>query len=58
MIKNGRKVATTNDKNNNDWEIKGAKDSLEIKIPNNKLLEKSGDGKIKIPPINPTIIET
>ena len=58
MIKKGRKVATTNDKNNSDWEIKGAKVSLEIKIPNSKLFEKSGDGKIKIPPINPIIIET
>ena len=57
-MKNGRKVATKNDKNNKDWEMKGVKDSLEIKIPNNKLFEKSGDGKIKIPPINPTIMET
>ena len=56
-MKNGRKVATTKDKNNSDWETKGANDSFDIKIPTNKLFEKSGDGNIKKPPINPTIIE-
>ena len=56
-MKNGRKVATTKDKNNNDWETKGANNSFGIKIPISKLLEKSGAGNIKKPPINPTIIE-
>ena len=57
-MKKGRKVATTKDKNNSDWEIKGANNSLGIKIPTNKLFEKSGVGNIKKPPINPIIIET
>ena len=57
-MKNGKKVATVNDKNNNDWETKGENISFGIMIPINKLFEKSGDGKIKIPPINPTIMET
>ena len=53
----GRKVATTNDKNNKDWAIKGENISLGINIPTNKLLEKSGKGNIKKPPSNPTTIE-
>ena len=55
---NGRKVATTKDKNNNDSETKGEKNSFGIKIPTNRLFEKSGTGNIKNHPINPTIIET
>ena len=57
MIKNGKKVATTKDKNNNDWEIKGPNNSLGIKTPTNKLFEKSGEGKNKKPHINPVKIE-
>ena len=34
------------------------KSSFCIKIPTNKLFEKSGEGNIKNPPINPIIIET
>ena len=53
----GKKVATTKDKNNNDCATNGPKSSLGISIPTNKLLEKSGDGNIKKPPINPIIID-
>ena len=54
---NGKKVATAKDKNNNDCATKGPNSSLGIKIPTSKLFEKSGEGNIKKPPINPTIIE-
>ena len=37
--------------------MKGANDSFGIKIPTNKLFEKSGIGNNKKPPINPIIIE-
>jgi hypothetical protein len=53
---NGKKVATTKDKNNSCGTI-GANNSLGKIIPTNKLCEKSGAGKIKKPPIKPTIIE-
>ena len=56
-MRNGKKVATKKDKNNNDWETKADKDSTGIKVPNNKLFEKSGEGKIKKPPIKPIIID-
>ena len=56
-MKNGRKVATAKDKNNNDWETKGANNSFGSNIPTSKLFEKSGEGNIKKPPINPIIIE-
>ena len=56
-MKNGRKVATIKDKNNNDWVTKGPKNSFGIKIPTNRLFEKSGVGNIKKPLINPTRIE-
>jgi hypothetical protein len=36
----------------------GANNSLGKRIPTNKLLEKSGEGNIKKPPINPIIIDT
>ena len=57
ITRNGSKVATRKDKNNNDWEIKGAINSLGIKIPTNKLFEKSGEGNNKIPTINPIRID-
>ena len=44
-MKKGKKVATTNDKNNKDCEINGVNNSFDIKIPTNKLFEKSGAGK-------------
>ena len=54
----GIKVATTNDKNNNDWETKLgnilAGKSTPIKID----LEKSGLGNNSKPAIKPTIIDT
>ena len=50
-------MATIKDKNNNDCEINGANNSFEIKIPTNKLLEKSGNGNNKKPPINPSNID-
>ena len=56
-MKKGRKVATTKDKNNNDWEIIVGNNSLGIKIPISKLFEKSGNGNNKIPQIKPIIIE-
>ena len=56
-LPNGKKVATTKDKNNNDCETKDGNKSVGIKIPTNKLFEKSGVGKIKKPPINPIIID-
>ena len=56
-MQNGKKVATVNDKNNKDWETKGENISLGIKIPINKLFEKSGVGNNKKPPTSPTIIE-
>ena len=37
--------------------MKGENISLDINIPTNKLLEKSGNGNIKKPPIKPTTIE-
>ena len=54
---NGKNVAITKDKNSNDWEKKGAINSLGTIMPINKLFEKSGEGKIKIPPINPIKID-
>ena len=57
MMKKGRKVATTKDKNNNDCEIKDANNSLGKRIPTNTLFEKSGVGNIKKPPTKPMIIE-
>ena len=50
-------MATINDKNNKDCTTKGENISLGAKIPTNKLFEKSGNGNIKNPAINPTIIE-
>ena len=53
----GKNVATINDRNSNDCDTNGAKNSSDIKIPTNKLLEKSGDGNNKNPPIKPTRID-
>ena len=52
----GKNVATTKDRNNKDCDMKGANDSFGIKIPINKLFEKSGIGNNKKPPTNPNII--
>ena len=53
----GKKVATTNDKNNKDWATKGENKSVGKITPTNKLLEKSGNGNIKNPVTRPIIIE-
>ena len=47
-----------NDSNSNDWDTNDAKNSFGKIIPTNKLFEKSGEGNIKKPPINPIRIET
>ena len=52
----GIKVAITNDKNNNDCKIKGVNISFGNRNPTNKLLEKSGNGNSKNPPIKPITI--
>ena len=65
MFQDPNKINSENEKsgvgrrceNNNDCETKGGKKSFEIKIPTNKLFEKSGVGKIKKPPIKPITIE-
>ena len=51
------KVAIAKDKNNKDCDTNGVKEFLETSTPTSKLLEKSGNGNNKNPPINPTIIE-
>ena len=53
----GRNVATKKDKNNKDCETKRGKKSTGSIIPTNKLLEKSGAGNKRNPPINPIIID-
>ena len=55
--KKGKKVAMIKDKNNNDCATNGPNSSLGISTPTSKLLEKSGDGNIKKPPINPIKID-
>ena len=54
----GAKVATTNDKNNNDWETKLGNISIGKSIPIKIDLEKSGLGNNSKPAIKPTIIDT
>ena len=54
----GAKVATTNDKNNNDWETKLGNISGVKSIPIKIDLEKSGLGNNSKPAIKPTIIDT
>ena len=50
-------VATTNDKNNNDCVTKIGKTSIGKITPINKLLEKSGAGNRRNPPIKPVKID-
>ena len=54
----GTKVATTNDKNNNDWETKLGNISGVKSIPIKIDLEKSGLGNNSKPAIKPTVIDT
>tara|TARA_B100000963_G_scaffold233322_1_gene203782 strand:- start:5 stop:175 length:171 start_codon:yes stop_codon:yes gene_type:complete len=49
----GRKVAMIKDKNNKDCVTNGENSSLETIIPTSRLLEKSGNGNNKSPPLNP-----
>jgi len=51
-------VATKKDKNNRDSDTKAGNNSAENNIPTNKLLEKSGAGNKRNPPIKPIIIDT
>mgnify|MGYP006121884151 CR=1 FL=1 len=51
------KVATKKDKNSNDCDTRAGNNSMGTIIPTNKLLEKSGVGNKRKPPINPTIID-
>ena len=50
-------MATINDKNRSDFETNAGKISKGKIIPANILLEKSGIGNRRNPPINPKIIE-
>ena len=54
----GTKVATTNDKNNNDWETKLGNRSTGKSIPIKIDVEKSGLGNNSKPAIKPKIIDT
>ena len=57
IINKGRKVAIMKDKKSNDCETKDGNKSFDMRIPTNKLFEKSGEGNNKNPPINPIKIE-
>jgi len=50
-------VATKKDKNNKDWDINTGNNSAGIITPTSKLLEKSGVGNKRKPPIKPKIID-
>ena len=56
-IATGMKVATKKDKNSNDCVTNAGNNSTGNIIPTNRLLEKSGVGNKRKPPINPTIID-
>ena len=45
------------DKKSKDCETKDGNKSFDMRIPTNKLFEKSGEGNNKNPPINPIKIE-
>ena len=53
----GTNVAIKKERNSKDWETKQGIKSMGKIIPTNKLFEKSGNGNIKKPAINPTKIE-
>ena len=53
----GTNVATKKDKNNSDCDTKAGNSSAGSIIPTNKLLEKSGTGNKRNPPIKPVIID-
>ena len=56
-MKKGKKVDTIKDKNSKDSDTKGLNSFFEIKIPTNKLFEKSGVGNNKNPPKSPITID-
>ncbi len=58
QVKIGKNVATINEQNSKDWEINIGKKSRGNIIPTRIDFEKSGLGNKRIPPINPTIIDT
>tara|TARA_B110000014_G_C19805343_1_gene418178 strand:+ start:334 stop:507 length:174 start_codon:yes stop_codon:yes gene_type:complete len=53
----GMNVAIKKDKNNSDCETNEGKNSNGNIVPTNKLLEKSGAGNKRKPPIKPTVID-
>ena len=53
----GINVATKKDRNNKDCAINVGNNSIGSITPTNKLLEKSGTGNKRKPPIKPTIID-
>ena len=53
----GTNVATTKDRNNNDCDTNTGNNSVGNIIPTNKLLEKSGVGNKRNPPIRPIMID-
>ena len=53
----GTNVATTKDRNNNDCDTNAGNNSVGNIIPTNKLLEKSGVGNKRNPPIKPVMID-
>ena len=58
QVKMGKNVATTKEQNSKDWETNTGKKSIGNIIPTRIDFEKSGLGNKRIPPINPTIIDT
>ena len=53
----GKNVAIKKDRNNSDCLINTGNNSAGRIMPTNKLLEKSGTGNKRNPPINPRIID-
>ena len=58
QVKMGKNVATRKEQNSKDWETNAGKKSIGSNIPTRIDFEKSGLGNKRIPPINPTIIDT
>ena len=58
QVKIGKNVATINEQKSKDWETNIGKKSIGNIIPTRIDFEKSGLGNKRIPPINPTIIDT
>ena len=58
QVKIGKNVATIKEQNSKDWETNTGKKSIGNIIPTRIDFEKSGLGNKRIPPINPTTIDT